>query len=101
MSITNATFEAFDTISVHTEGGVLFAEIAAPPMNLLGPELIRDLVALIHQAESDGALRVLVLTSADPDYFISHVEVNRSAEYAADVIKLTGEPSLAALFRYL
>jgi len=27
----------FETISAHKEGGVLFAEIAAPPMNLLGP----------------------------------------------------------------
>ena len=101
MSVTNATLEAFDTIAVHTEGGVLFAEIAAPPMNLLGPELVRDLVSLIQRAEADDAVRVLVFTSADPDYFISHVEVNRSGEYAADAAKLTGEPSLAVLFRYL
>jgi hypothetical protein len=26
-------------------GQVLFAEIAAPPMSLLGPELVRDLVS--------------------------------------------------------
>jgi len=29
----------FETISARKEGGALFAEIAAPPMNLLGPEL--------------------------------------------------------------
>jgi hypothetical protein len=29
---------AFETISKYKEVGVLFAEIAAPPMNLLGPE---------------------------------------------------------------
>ena len=28
------------------EGAVLFAAIEAPPMNLLGPELVRDLVSL-------------------------------------------------------
>ena len=101
MSVTNETLKAFDTIAVHDEGAVLFAEIAAPPMNLLGPELVRDLVSLIQQAEADDTIRVLVFTSTDPDYFISHVEINRSAEYAADVAKLTGEPSLAVLFRYL
>ena len=101
MSLANETPVVFNTLAVHTEGGVLFAEIAAPPMNLLGPELVRDLVSLIQRAETDDAVRVLVFTSADPDYFISHVEVNRSGEYAADAARLTGEPSLAVLFRYL
>ena len=68
---------AFETLNVRREGGVLFAEIAAPPMNLLGPELVRDLVSLIQRAEADDAVRVLVFTSADPDYFISHVDLTR------------------------
>jgi hypothetical protein len=42
-----------ETISVRKEGGVLFAELASPPMNLLGPELVGDLVSLIRQAEGD------------------------------------------------
>lgn len=41
------TLGAFETLNVRQEGGVVFAEIAAPPMNLLGPELVRDLVSLI------------------------------------------------------
>ena len=40
-----------ETLNVRDEGAVLFAEIAAPPMNLLGPELVRDLVSLIQRAE--------------------------------------------------
>ncbi|HTG52974.1 MAG TPA: hypothetical protein VMA33_08960 [Candidatus Tectomicrobia bacterium] len=60
------------------EGAVLFAEIAAPPMNLLGPELVRDLVSLIQRAEADDAVQVLVFKSADPDYFIPHVDVTRN-----------------------
>ena len=36
----------FETLTASREGGVLFAEILAPPMNLLGPELVRDLVSL-------------------------------------------------------
>lgn len=62
---------SFETLNVRREAGVVFAEIAAPPMNLLGPELVRDLVALIQRAEGDDTARVLVFTSADPDYFIS------------------------------
>jgi enoyl-CoA hydratase/carnithine racemase len=65
------------TLNVRLEGAVLVVEISASPMNLLGPESVRDLVSLIQQAEADSALRVLVFKSADPDYFISHVDVTR------------------------
>jgi enoyl-CoA hydratase/carnithine racemase len=90
-----------ETLTVQLDAGVLFAEIAAPPMNLLGPELVRDLVSLIQRAEADPACSVLVFTSADPDYFISHVDLTRVAEYRAEAAKLTGEASIAALFRHL
>lgn len=98
----SATQQAvFETISTHREEGVLFAEIASPPMNLLSPELVRDLVSLIQQTEADDSIRVLVFKSADPDYFISHVDVTRIAEYGELATKLSGEPSLGMLFRHL
>jgi enoyl-CoA hydratase/carnithine racemase len=91
----------FETLKVRQEGGVLFVRLSAPPMNLLGPEMVRDLVALIQRAEADEHVRVLVFSSADPDYFISHVDVTRIAEYRNETVKLAGEPSLGLLFRYL
>src|SRR5215471_16656886 len=91
----------FETLTVRKEGAVLFAEIAAPPMNLLGPELVRDLVSLIQRAEADDTVQVLVFKSADPDYFISHVDVTRIKEYREEAAKLTGEASIALLFRHL
>jgi len=90
-----------ETLRVRKEGAVLFAEIAAPPMNLLGPELVRDLVSLVQEAEADDTSQVVVFSSADPDYFISHVDVTRIDEYWQQAAKLTGEPSLALLFRHL
>ncbi len=89
------------TLSVSAEGSVAFADLAAPPMNLLGPELVRDLVSLIEQAEADDTVQVLVFRSADPDYFIAHVDVSRIDEYRAEAAKLAGEPSLGLLFRRL
>ena len=91
----------FETLNVRDEAAVLFVEIIAPPMNLLGPELVRDLVSLIQQAEADEAVQVLVFKSANPDYFISHVDVTRIKENREPATKLTGEPSLGLLFRYL
>ena len=91
----------FETLTVRHDGAVLFVEIAAPPMNLLGPALVRDLVSLIQSAEADDAVRVLVFRSADPDYFISHVDVTRIAETRKAAQPLTGDPSLALLLRNL
>jgi len=90
-----------ETLSVSKEGAVLTVEIAAPPMNLLGPELVRDLVSLIKEAEPDEAVKVIVFKSADPDYFIPHVDVTRIKEYRQEAAKLVGEASLALLFRHL
>ncbi len=90
-----------ETIKLHQEGAVLFAEISAPPMNLMGQELVRDLAALIQRVESDDLLKVVVFRSADPSYFISHVDVTRIKENRDVAGQATGEPSLALLFRRL
>jgi enoyl-CoA hydratase/carnithine racemase len=91
---------AFETLTVHKEGGVLLGEIAAPQINLLGSELVRDLVSLIQPAEAE-AIQLLVFKSVDPDTFISYVDVTRIAEYRAEAAKLTGEASIALLFGHL
>ena len=91
------TARELETLVVQEEGPVLFAAIDAPPMNLIGPELVRDLISLIQRAEADPAVQLLVFKSADPDYFISHVDVTRIGAYRQEAAKLTGEPSLASL----
>jgi len=91
----------FETLTVTKEWAVLLVKIAAPPMNLFGPELVRDLVSLIQRVEAGDAVRVIVFKSADPDYFISHVDVTRIKEQREEASKLTGEASIGQLFRHL
>jgi enoyl-CoA hydratase/carnithine racemase len=91
----------FETLKVRREGAVLFVEISAPPMNLLGPELVRDLVSLIQRAEANEIVKVLVFKSADPDYFISHVDVTRIKENREAAAKLGGAASIGRMLRYL
>src|SRR5258708_25504789 len=91
----------FETVKVHQEKDVLFVEISAPPMNLEGPELVRDLVSLIQQAEADDTVQVLVFKSADPDYFISHVDVTRIKENREAAAKLDGDASIGQMLRHL
>ena len=104
MSTAKSEFEGhyvFETLKVLKEAGVLFVKISAPPMNLEGPELVRDLVSLIQQAEADESVQVLVFKSADPDYFIAHVDVTRIKENRAEAAKLNGDESIGQLLRYL
>ena len=63
------------------EEGVLSVVIDAPPMNLIGPELVRDLVTLLSDLDADANIRVMVLESADPEYFVPHVDLTKVAEY--------------------
>ena len=79
-----------------SDEGVLGVVIDAPPMNLIGPELVRDLVTLIGELESGADVRVVVLESADPDYFIPHVDLTKVAEYTAEAAK-AGGPDDASL----
>jgi len=90
-----------ETIIARKDSGVLFAEVLAPPMNLLGPPLVRDLVSLIRSAEADAAIKVLAFKSADRDYFISHVDVTKIKEYREEAAKLVGEASIGLLLRHL
>ncbi|HJX84612.1 MAG TPA: hypothetical protein VJ723_09735 [Candidatus Angelobacter sp.] len=39
----------FETLTVGKKGAVVLVEITAPPVNLLVPELVRDLVSLIQR----------------------------------------------------
>jgi enoyl-CoA hydratase/carnithine racemase len=91
----------FETLRVREEAAVRFVEISAPPMNLLGPELVRDLFSLIQRVEADDSVQVLVFKSADPDYFISHVDVTKIKEIREATEKLGSEASLAGLFHHL
>jgi enoyl-CoA hydratase/carnithine racemase len=83
--------------------GVLNVVIDAPPMNLVGPELVRDLVSLLGTLEADELTRVVVLESADPDYFVPHVDLTKVAEYTAEAAKAGGphDASLGMLWHKL
>ena len=76
-----------------SDEGVLSVVIDAPPLNLIGPEMVRDLVALCSDLEADADIRVVVLESADPEYFVAHVDLTKVAEYTAEAAKA---PSLPA-----
>ena len=65
----------YSTISTRLDEGVLTATISNPPCNVMTSALFRDLGRLVESVAVDEAVRVLVLESADPDFFIAHFDV--------------------------
>jgi enoyl-CoA hydratase/carnithine racemase len=80
--MSSASPRANEPIRIHREAGVAWITLEAPPMNLLGPELMGALVGLVDALERDATTRVAVIRSADPDFFIAH----------GDVIAITSVP---------
>ena len=51
-----------------------------PPINMFVPATIVELGALISELEADPSVKVVVFQSANPDFFIAHLDVAKAAE---------------------
>jgi len=65
----------FRLIDVRTSGGVGWATIDNPPINLMTALLYRELAVLAEGFEADESVQVLVLQSANPEFFVAHFDV--------------------------
>lgn len=77
------------------DGGVALVTIDHPPTNLVDGALIGDLLRLLGEVEDDPAVRVLVLRSADPDFFLMHGDVELLQVAQPPYVEAT-EPNIAA-----
>jgi enoyl-CoA hydratase/carnithine racemase len=57
-----------------------------PPLNVMGPQLVREFREIITIVEADKDVRVLVFESAVDGFFLNHSDFN------ADFKELTGMP---------
>jgi enoyl-CoA hydratase/carnithine racemase len=46
-----------------------------PPLNIVGPAEVRDLVKILDEIEADPKVKVVVFDSAVPDYFMAHYDL--------------------------
>ena len=51
-----------------------------PPINMFVPTTIVELGALVTDLEADPSVKVVVFQSANPDFFIAHLDVTKAAE---------------------
>lgn len=77
---------AFDyqTIATELKRGVLTATISNPPINIMTTALYKDLIDLTQEVEDSDEVKVLVLDSADPDFFVAHFDVELILTFPTD-----------------
>ena len=51
-----------------------------PPINMFVPTTIVELGALMTDLEADPSVKVVVFQSANPDFFVAHLDVAKAAE---------------------
>jgi len=81
----------YQTISVELDEGVLTATLSNPPINVMTAALYTDLVAFTQQVQDDESVRVLVLQSADPDFFIAHFDIELILTFPTDTPPVKAE----------
>jgi enoyl-CoA hydratase/carnithine racemase len=81
-NMANATYEApaLQFNIDRTYPGLWTITFSNPPINIFVPETIVQLRALMTDLESDPTLKVVVFQSANPDFFIAHLDVGKAAE---------------------
>jgi enoyl-CoA hydratase/carnithine racemase len=70
----------YETFAVERDAGITRVTLDHPPVNLLDLAMLRDLTLLVGELEAEdpddpGATRVVVLRSADPEFFIAHADL--------------------------
>lgn len=77
-------YDMYKLVKVEVRGPVAYATIDNPPVNVITLPLLDELTRLSVQLEADDDLLVIVLRSANPDFFIAHFDVGAILEFPVD-----------------
>ena len=69
-------YENFPTLRVEVDDGVASVTIGHGEINLMDLAMLADLDRVGRQLEADPAVKVVVLQSANPDFFVAHADIN-------------------------
>jgi enoyl-CoA hydratase/carnithine racemase len=68
-------YDSYEALRISVDHGIARATIDHPPINLLDLALIIELDRFGREVEADESVRVVVLDSADPEFFAAHADV--------------------------
>jgi enoyl-CoA hydratase/carnithine racemase len=66
----------YTTLRVTVDAGIARIVLDNPPVNVLGGTLIRELHDLLARVRDERSVRVLVFSSANPEFFLAHVDIH-------------------------
>lgn len=73
----------YKTLRVDLANGIARITLDNGAINLLDKPMFKELLRLIDQLAADDAVRVVVLASANPDFFIAHFDVGLILKFPA------------------
>lgn len=68
--------DAYATLRIAREAGIVRVAVDNPPVNVLDAALMTDLRHLLAALRDDDSVRVILFESADPEFFIAHVDMS-------------------------
>ena len=71
-------------LRVRIDGGIATVTIDSPPINLFTMELFLAMAGLAQRLAADDTVRVVVLRSANPEFFIAHFDVAAILTFPTD-----------------
>ena len=70
------TEQSLTSLRLKRQDGVLWVSIDVPPVNLMTAQLLLDLDAVAASAENDPDLHVIVVQSANAEFFVAHGDLS-------------------------
>ena len=71
----------YELLRIHLNGGVATAVVDAPPINLMTLPLFGEITRFGAEVGDDESVRVVVLKSVNPDFFIAHFDVTAILDF--------------------
>ncbi|MFJ8603941.1 enoyl-CoA hydratase/isomerase family protein [Streptomyces shenzhenensis] len=68
--------DQYTTLRAAVDAGVARITLDNPPVNVLSGTLIRELHDVLGKVRDDRSVRVIVFSSANPEFFIAHVDIH-------------------------
>jgi enoyl-CoA hydratase/carnithine racemase len=81
----------FETFTLSKADGVMTISLNNPPINLMSGKMVEELFQLTGGLRQDPDVRVIIIESANPDFFVAHFDLN-------DIVASVNDPSKSSRY---
>jgi enoyl-CoA hydratase/carnithine racemase len=87
----------FETFSLSKADGVMTIQLSNPPINLMSGKMVEELFQLTGGLRQDPDVRVIVIESANPEFFVAHFDLDDMIAAETDPSKASRYPDMNVL----